>query len=321
MNIASLPRARSSADGARPQSEDDRLCVVVVTYNSGGVIAGLLDSLPDGLEGVAGYEVIVVDNDSQDGSAEIAANHPLRPRVIRSGANAGYAAGINIAATAARDDAHLLILNPDLRLLRGSVRPMLDALGRPGAGIALPRNFKEDGDLDPTIRREPSVLSAWSEALLGGTLAARLGVGEVVAPGKRYERAGPVEWATASALLVAARARHAVGPWDESFFLYSEEVDYQRRVRRAGMDIVYVPESEVMHIGGEYRVNSRLYALLTSNRIRYFGRHHGTLATLCFRAGIAAGEALRGWRGSVHRTALACAVRPLAPALSFRTDS
>ncbi len=72
-------------------------------------------------------------------------------------------------------------------------------------------------------------------------------------------------------------------------------------------------------MGGEYRVNPRLYALLTSNRIRYFRRNHNVLATMMFRLGIAAGEALRSWRGPVHRRALACALLPLKPAYSFRS--
>ncbi len=180
------------------------------------------------------------------------------------GCNAGYAAAINAASEVAGDKAHLLILNPDLRLAEGAVLRLLDHACRPGVGIALPRNLREDGSLDPTVRREPSLATAWCDGLLGGTLAGRLGLGEIVADPAVYARAGAVDWATGSALLIAPQARRAAGDWDETFFLYSEEVDYQRRVREAGLKIVFVPEAEVTHAGGHYRADPRLYALLTT---------------------------------------------------------
>ena len=296
----------------------EHVCVVIVTYNSASVLSGLLDSIPAGLKDVASYEVIVVDNQSQDHSRQVAEDHPIQPSIIQMGRNAGYAAGINAAASVTEPDTHLLVLNPDLRLLEGAVRPLVEQVRDASVGIALPCNFREDGTVDPTIRREPSVATAWSEGVLGGRLAARLGLGEMVSTGRRYEHPVPVQWATASALLISPRARRMVGDWDESYFLYSEEVDYQRRIREAGLAIVYVPQSRVMHIGGEYRANPRLYALLTSNRIRYFRRNHNALSTGFFRLGIAIGEALRVWRGPVHRKALLCALMPLRPSLSFR---
>jgi GT2 family glycosyltransferase len=294
-----------------------RLSIVVVTFNSAGVLPPLLDSLPAGLTDAGDFEVVIVDNDSGDGSAELAGAHPLRPKVIRMGRNAGYAAAINAAVSTIDADSDLLILNPDLRLYPAAVRPLLECAAVASVGIAVPRNFREDGTTAPTLRREPSMLTAWAEAFLGGTLAARLGLGEIVGQAKLYDRRGSVEWATGSALLVSAQARRAVGDWDESYFLYSEEVDYQRRVREAGFDIVYEPRSQVMHAGGESGTNPRLFALLTANRIRYYARHHGVLSTSLFRLGIVVGQAARSWRGSTHRAALRCALMPLRPALEF----
>jgi len=291
--------------------------VVIVTFNSASVLPPLLDSLPAGLEGVKGFRVVIVDNDSADGSAELANNHPLAPTVIRMGRNAGYAAAINAAAASAHPDSDLLILNPDLRLYPGAVKLLAEHTAMRSVGIAVPRNFKEDGTTDPTLRREPTVSTVWAEAVLGGKLAGRLGWGEIVDQPNRYDRGGSIEWATGSALLVSARARRVVGDWDESFFLYSEEVDYQRRVREAGLDIVYEPRSQVMHAGGESGTNPRLFALLTANRIRYYGRHHGSLLTSLFRLGIAVGAAARSWRGSVHRAALLSALAPLKPGVDF----
>ncbi|MDK1374009.1 MULTISPECIES: glycosyltransferase family 2 protein [unclassified Sinorhizobium] len=288
--------------------------VVIVTYNSASVLPSLLDSLPEGLAGIERFEVIVVDNDSRDGSAELAEAHPLGPSVRRMGRNAGYAAAINVAAATVYQDSHILILNPDLRLCPGAVAPLVERAAMPSVGIAVPRNYGQDGKTDPTQRREPSILTAWAEAILGGKLAARLGWGEVISEPTRYECAGPVEWATGAALLVSARARRAVGGWDESFFLYSEEVDYQRRVRKAGFEIVYEPRSQVIHAGGESGTDPRLFALMTANKIRYYQRHHGPLQTALFRLAIAVGEAARSCRGSIHRAGLRSAVMPLKQA-------
>lgn len=301
-------------------TRSESVCLIIVTYNSASVLPGLLASIPQGMAGVDTFEVIVADNKSQDGSDTLAATHPLKPRVIRMGSNAGYAAAINAAVTLVDPNAYLLILNPDIRLGDGCVKSLLRTARQSTVGVAIPCNLRESGEIDPTIRREPSVSTVWCEAILGGAFAARLGLGEVVARPNDYNAVRSVEWATGSALLVSPTARNAVGPWDESFFLYSEEVDYQRRVREAGFDIVFVPQSRVTHVGGEYQVNPRLYALLTTNRIRYFRRNHGALATLLFRMGIAIGELVRAFRGAPNRAALACALTPLRPALSFRRD-
>lgn len=303
-------RDQHRANGPLVRPPPCPLAVVIVTYNSIHVLQGLLDSLISGLEGVGQFEVVIVDNNSCDGSADFALAHPLRPRLIRSRRNGGYAAGINAATATLKSDSDVLILNPDIRLQPGCVQALLGRFADPSIGIVVPRNLCADGSLDPTIRREPSVRTAWAESLLGGKVAARLGLSEIVDGGELYGREGLVEWASGSALLISSRARRAVGAWDESFFLYSEEVDYQRRARSCGFGVAYVPDAEVVHVGGECHTSPHLYALLTANRIRYFRRHHGPLSTLAFRAGIAAGEAFRFARGATHRAAFLSVIFP-----------
>ncbi|SDG37999.1 Glycosyltransferase, GT2 family [Bradyrhizobium sp. Rc2d] len=285
--------------------------IIIVTYNSAPVLSGLLDSLPAGLEGVKQFQTIVVDNDSQDSSVHIALTHPTRPRVIRMGRNAGYAAAINAAAATVSPITDLLILNPDVRLFPGGVRLLLDRLADSSVGIAVPRIFEANGEISWTIRREPSVGAAWAEAVLGGTLAARLGAGDMVCDPAVYDRDGLIDWATGAILAVSGRMRAIVGEWDESFFLYMEEVDYMRRVRECGLSVAYVPDARAMHIGGEYRENPRLRALLTANRIRYHRRHHGPISTAALRLGIILGEGMRALRGPpAHRAAVRAALRP-----------
>ena len=109
-------------------------------------------------------------------------------------------------------------------------------------------------------------------------------------------------------MAISARARMAVGIWDESFFLYSEEVDYLERVRRAGFKVVYEVSARCIHFGGDYQQNTYLSALMTANRIRYFRRHHGVVATSLFRLSIIFGETMRFTLGAGHRAALHAAL-------------
>lgn len=298
-------RDRSPAEGA------GALAVVVVTYNSEAVLPGLLDSLAEGLAGLERHEVIVVDNASQDSCVALARAHPFGVRVIEMGRNTGFAAGINAAAATIDEDTHLLVLNPDVRLHPGAAARLVSRLGDPAIGVVAPQMLDEDGTVAQSLRREPSMVTAWSDALAGTQLAARLGLGEIVADPLLYRDGGKVDWATGAALAVSARARAAVGDWDDSFFLYSEEVEYMERVRRAGFAVVYDTEALAMHIGGAYHNNPFLSALMTTNRIRYYRRHHGPIATALFRLSIIVGGTMRVGLGTGHRAALRAALTPL----------
>jgi N-acetylglucosaminyl-diphospho-decaprenol L-rhamnosyltransferase len=281
--------------------EHRKLAVIIVTYNSGDTLGGLLDTLGAGLAGIGQTEIVVVDNASADDSVAIALRHPIGVRVVQTGRNGGYAAGINAGSATISPDADLLILNPDIRVAPGSVAHLMRRLS-PNIGITVPRILHEDGTLFHSLRREPSLQTAWADALLGTKLGYGLDRGECVCNDGRYERTGLVDWASGSALLVSSHARASIGPWDESFFLYSEEVDYQRRIREAGQHIAFVPEAVFIHIGGEYSRNARLYALLTANRIIDYERHHGAVANVIFRLAVLSGELLRSIGGSaVHR--------------------
>lgn len=302
-------------DMARTQSSPRKLAVVAVTYNSADTVGGLLDSLRAGLEGLPQTQIIIADNASSDATVAIVEAHPIGALVIRTGRNGGYAAGINAALAHVADDADLLVLNPDIRLSPGAAARLVAPLRHPRIGIAAPRIRHENGALFCSLRREPTLQTAWADALLGSRLGSGVDRGESICNTELYETPGIVDWASGAILAVSAEARRRIGPWDESFFLYSEEVDFQRRARQAGFHIAYVPEAEVVHFGGDYHSNPRLYSILTANRLRDYARHHDALSTWMFRLAVLAGEALRSLGGSpVHRAGLKAALRPLPAA-------
>ncbi len=288
-----------------------RVALVVVTYNSRDLIDGFLQALPAAVEDLD-VELVAVDNASGDGSAD--AVHAAAPdaTVVRLGANRGYAAGLNAGIRAAADPDAVLVLNPDIRLGPGSVRRLLTAAGEPGAGIAVPRMTDPSGALVPSLRRDPSVRRALGEALLGGRRAGRFeGWGEMVTDPSAYIYPVRADWAVGAAMLVTRDCLDAVGAWDESLFLYSEETDYCIRARENGFDVRYEPGAEAVHIGGDAHVSPRLWALLTVNRVRLYRRRHGPVRSLAFRVAVMINEALRALAGrQVSRAALAALVTP-----------
>ncbi len=306
--VTPVPAADSARKG---RAKSTPLGVVIITYNSAEVLPGLLDSLESGLAGVGRRKILVVDNQSGDSSVAIAEQHPIGAQVVRSPFNGGYAAGINLGAMLLPSTSDLLVLNPDIRLSPGSVAHLVRRTRAANVGIAVPLIRNRDGTLATSLRREPTLASAWWNALLGPARAGRLGLGDIIADPDYYRHGREVAWATGAALLVTARARQTVGDWDESFFLYSEEVDYQRRVRAAGLEVVYVPEAEVFHAGGDYQHSPSLSAILASNQIRDYARHHNGLQALLFRGALATFGLLRAWRSKAHRAVLRVALSPL----------
>ncbi|WP_200941852.1 glycosyltransferase [Angustibacter sp. Root456] len=275
-----------------------------MTYHSADVLPGLLDSLPAAMDGIDQWQLVVVDNDSCDGSLDVVAQ--LAPDALRlsTGRNAGYAAAINHALERVPASDDVLVLNPDVRLEPGAVAALRTGLRTSGAGVAVPRIIGADGAPRPSLRRDPTLLRALGEAVLGGRRAGRRPwAGEVVVDPSAYERPGWVDWATGAVLLVSARCRAAVGPWDEGYFLYSEETDFCLRARAAGFGIRYVPSATAEHLEGGGESDTGLRPVLVNSKQRLYRRHHGPWAAAAFRAVGIANEASRAARPS-HRAAL-----------------
>jgi GT2 family glycosyltransferase len=292
-------------------AEGRRVRVAVVTFNSAAVLPGLLDSLPAACDGLD-WELMVADNASNDASLDIVARQAPDARVVRLGRNAGYAAGINAAADAPGGYDALLVTNPDVRLAPGAVGRMLDTLALPITGIVVPRLTGADGHLVPTLRRRPTVLRALGEALLGGGRAGRFrALGETVTDPRAYQAPGEADWASGAVMLLSARCLRSVGPWDESFLLYSEETDFALRAVDAGWRLRFTPDASGMHIGGESHVSPFLWSLLTVNRVRLYARRKGVVRTAAFWAAVTLNEGLRAARGRTEsRAALRVLLRP-----------
>ncbi len=140
----------------------------------------------------------------------------------------------------------------------------------------VPRLDDAEGRLIASRRREPSLRRAVADAVLGAERAGRIrDLGEVVTDPAAYEVESPTDWAEGSTQLISAECWAAAGPWDESYFLYSEETDFALRARDAGFPTVFVPTATAVHLEGGSAGNPTLWRLLVVNRLRLYGRRHG----------------------------------------------
>ncbi|HJP66264.1 MAG TPA: glycosyltransferase family 2 protein [Actinomycetota bacterium] len=263
-------------------AEPADLAVVVVNYNTGPYLARCLHSAIDAA-GDARLEVVVIDNASGDGSADVAAGHQA-VRLIRNDSNRGFAAAANqgIAVTSAP---FILLLNPDAEVVSGTIAGFVKvARDRPRAGAIGAMVRDPDGTIYPSARKVPTLGEAVGHAFLGPFMENRYSRAYTMSDWDRRTERG-VEWVSGSCVLLRREALDAVGVFDEGYFMYVEDVDLCTRLRRAGWDVLYSPELEVLHIGGVstggYR--SRRMTLEHSRSIyRYFVKHrsHGALAIL-----------------------------------------
>jgi N-acetylglucosaminyl-diphospho-decaprenol L-rhamnosyltransferase len=292
----------------------ETVAVVVVTYHSEPLLADLIDSFEAGLAGV-GWHLTVADNDSGDGTVPTLRKLAPDATIVEMGANRGYAAGINAAVAAAPPHTAILVLNPDVRLRPGCAKTLLASLRTPGTGIAVPRLVDGDGALIESMRREPTVRRTLADALLGAARAGRTALGEVVTDERRYAAPAVTDWAEGSTQLISAECWRACGPWDESFFLYSEETDFDLRARDAGFATRYTPDAGAVHLEGGSGTTPGLWRLLVLNRVRLYRRRHGRLLGAGFWAALLLREGARAVLG--RRTSRA-AVRALVSPARFR---
>ena len=281
------------------------LIVALVTYNSEAVLGGCLASLDVAAAYVGPWRFVVADNASTDESVALVEALAPDATVVRLPRNLGYAAGVNAAIAAAAGAGPVLVLNPDVRLEPEALVRMLRALDRPGTGIAVPRLEDAAGRLQHSLRREPTVLRALGQALLGERSGRIPLLGETVTRGGAYTRPVTADWATGAAMLISRACLEAVGPWDESYFLYSEETDFCLRARDAGFALRHVPDAGAVHLGGESESSPRLWSILSVNRVRLYRRRHGRAAASAFAGAVLLGEAIRAVGGDPrHRAAL-----------------
>jgi N-acetylglucosaminyl-diphospho-decaprenol L-rhamnosyltransferase len=221
-------------------------------------------------------EVLVLDNGSRDGSAEAAREHGVGAEVIALPARRGKADNDSELLRRARGR-YALLLNEDSELLPGASVALWRALQeRPGFACAGARLLRADGSEQASAWRFPSPLSALAGALLLHRLV-------TVQSGGEHPR--EVDWCQSAALLVRREAAAEVGFLDPDFFVYSDEVDFARRLRDAGWRSVHVPDAAAVHHEqlSSDTVPERRIVEMARNRDLYMRKHHGPGAARAVR--------------------------------------
>lgn len=292
--------------GAPAQRRIKSVGVVVVTYNNEHELPKLISSIRHHNNGLVA-RIVVVDNGSRDATVEKALDIGGL-EVIENNDNIGFAAGVNVGLLALPDADAVAVLNPDLTLEPGALDALTVVLSDPTVGVALPRVVDADGCLSKTLRREPTLVTALGDAVLGSRLAGRpAALSDTVWPEEAYAHDVDVDWASGAAWLIARDCLDAVGPWKEDYFLYSEEVDYARRVRAAGLRCRYAAHAVARHVGGASGRSAALNALSAMNRVRYYRSSHSRFSAAIFGSVVLAHQVARGSRapyGDVARLLL-----------------
>ena len=221
-------------------------------------------------------ETLVLDNGSRDGSADAARTHPAVDSVIALPVRRGK--GLNDSEVLRRAaGTYALLLNEDSELLPGATLALHAALqADPGAACAGAALRRPDGR---------GQASAWRFPGVGSALAAAVFVHRRLVVQSRGTRVRRVDWAQSAAMLVRRSAAEAVGWLDPAFFVYSDEVDFQRRLADAGWHSLYVPGAVVVHheqLSTDV-VPRRRIVEMSRNRDLYMRKHHGAVAARAVR--------------------------------------
>ena len=267
--------------------------VVIVNYKSSGMAVDCLASLEGELAALPGARVGLVENASGEGGELAGALDDRGWRdwveLIEAERNGGFAAGNNRAIVPAMtregSPRYVLLLNPDTYIRPGAVKELLAFMdANPGVGIAGSRLEDPDGSPQRSAFRFPTVLGELEGGLRLGAASKVLRRWIVAPPVPEGDQPRPTDWVAGASMIVRSEVFEAVGPMDEAYFMYFEEVDFCRRALDAGWPCWYVPRSRVVHLVGQSsgvtdpsRSRRRRPSYWFESRRRYFRRHHGRL--------------------------------------------
>jgi N-acetylglucosaminyl-diphospho-decaprenol L-rhamnosyltransferase len=275
---------------AVPDSSSPDVTVVVVTWNA-------LPWLERCLESVHGRDVVVVDHGSTDGTVELVRERWPEAVVVEQ-ENKGMGGGNNAGMRLGRGR-YFFLLNSDAWVVGDSLdRLVRFADQHPEAAVVGPKLLNTDGTLQRSVRGEPTLWRLATEYLFIRKLAPRSQLlNPLYAGGFAHDTVREADWLYGPALLVRSEAVDSVGLFDEAFFMFSEEVDWLTRFRRAGWQVLFFPGAEVVHVGGATH-GGRLYTENLRGHIRWFDKHKGARQAEAVRRLLLASLRLRAlvWR-------------------------
>jgi N-acetylglucosaminyl-diphospho-decaprenol L-rhamnosyltransferase len=275
------------------------LSIIIVSWNVRGLLqrclASILRNAQSQGEGIWAlspsgrrFEILVVDSASSDGSPDMVRELYPEIQLYASETNLGYTGGNNLGMRKSRGR-YLMLLNPDTEVLGDALEQMVAYMDEhPQVGVVGPQLRYPDGSVQPSRRRLPTLRTA----LIDSTFLEKWfpANGEL----RRYrvldrspDQECAVDWLVGACLLVRRQVVDQVGLLDEEYFMYSEELDWQKRMRDARWEAAYVPTAQVIHYEGKSseQAGAATHIRFSRSKVRYFRKHNGRFA----------GEVVRAW--------------------------
>ncbi|WPF89311.1 glycosyltransferase family 2 protein [Cyanobacterium aponinum AL20118] len=264
------------------------LCIIIVNYRTPKLVIDCLNSLVSEISSLPPSKVIIVDNNSGDDSVDliqdaISSSHWQDwVELLKSEVNGGFSYGNNLGIKKIDADNYLL-LNSDTIIHSGAIATLLDALTKyPEGGIFSPRLEWLDGEPQISCFRNRSPINELINSAKTGIITKILNKYDVPLP--LTDQVMEVEWTSFACVLIRKEVIEKIGLMDEDYFMYFDDIDYCRRTREAGWQIIHYPFARVVHLRGgsgsvkkDIATRKRPPAYLYASRSRYFAKFYGIL--------------------------------------------
>lgn len=243
------------------------ITIITVGYKSESTILPFLDSIQKNRDNIS-KEIIVVDNYPGDKGADRAQRHPLKPTVIRNTENVGFSKAINQGIKISHGE-FILIINPDTRIIGSALKYLLEFVRQtPKLGAVAPRLLNNDGNIQPSCFKFPTIQNAIRHYFLGQK--------EYFNKYNPGNDTTPVEVAVMAAFLVPKSVLDYIGGLDERFFLYYEDVEFCHRLYQHQLPVYYLPKAKVQHAHG---VSGNFTSHLKSPLAKSAQIYHGAIGS------------------------------------------
>ncbi|OGW52077.1 MAG: hypothetical protein A2V62_01055, partial [Nitrospirae bacterium RBG_19FT_COMBO_58_9] len=270
------------------------LSIAIVSYNTKDVLLECLRSVHAHTTRVT-FEVIVVDNDSRDGTVAALRETYSVVRIIANPDNRGFAKAVNQAVAVSRGR-HVLLLNSDTIVRDQALATMVAYLDdHPDVGAANCQQWTGDGHLNQTCFPFPSIRDHLFYSGLFQRIAPSLQSAAAATQAVDCTQSQDVDWANGACLMVRRSLFDQVGGLDEAFFMYFEDADLCRRLRQQGYRVRHLAEAAIVHLIGRSsgRDREHLQLVWEFSRIRYVEKHFPLVKRWLMKGWIAGGI---GWR-------------------------
>jgi asparagine synthase (glutamine-hydrolysing) len=261
-----------------PTLESPDLSVIVVNWNTQGLLRDCLSSVATALRSVS-HEVILVDNASSDGSPEMVEREFVGVRLIRNTENVGFARANNQAMRVAQGR-WFLLLNSDTRIEDDSVARLFERVhDEEGLGVAHCRLLLGNGRLQYSTYRFPSIRLAALEGFGLHKLLPRRWRAPLLLSGYWEEdQERDVDWVSGAFMLMPRAVFQQTGGFSEAFFMYGEDLEWCYRIRDAGWRIRHFPQASIVHLdhsSSAIRWGERRVAICLQRQLEIYGARHG----------------------------------------------